>query len=119
MCGDVREITKLLQIVLFLLPLLPLLLLLLLILLLLLLVPGQGKTRIFTYPSVDDEGNVNPASVPSDDEQKLYEYLESKGSPVFAPQFRGVFNDACRGLKTVKGLGCLGFQDMPIVMVLG
>ena len=115
-CGDVREITKILQIVLF---LLPLLLLLLLILLLLLLVPGQGKTRIFTYPSVDDEGNVNPASVPSDDEQKLYEYLESKGSPVFAPQFRGVFNDACRGLKTVKGLGCLGFQDMPTVMVLG
>ncbi|CAE7385600.1 Ankrd17, partial [Symbiodinium necroappetens] len=39
----------------------------------------NGKTRIFTYPSVDDGGNVTPASVPSDDEQKLYEYLESKG----------------------------------------
>lgn len=39
----------------------------------------NGKTRIFTYPSVDDGGNVTAASVPSDDEQKLYEYLESKG----------------------------------------
>ena len=40
----------------------------------------QGTTRIFTYPSIDGEGNLTPATVPSDDEQKLYEYLESKGS---------------------------------------
>ncbi|CAE7023544.1 Ankrd17 [Symbiodinium natans] len=39
----------------------------------------NGTTRIFTYPSIDGEGNLTPATVPSDDEQKLYEYLESKG----------------------------------------
>jgi len=38
-----------------------------------------GKTRIFTYPTIDEEGNITPSSVPSDDEQRLYEYLESKG----------------------------------------
>ena len=43
---------------------------------------NRGKTNIFTYPSIDEEGNLSPCKLPEGNEQKLYEYLESIG-PVF------------------------------------
>jgi len=42
----------------------------------------RRKTNIFTYPSIDEEGNLSPCKLPEGNEQKLYEYLESIGSIV-------------------------------------
>ena len=45
--------------------------------------PDRGKTNIFTFPSIDEEGNLSPCKLPEGNEQKLYEYLESIGPVVF------------------------------------
>lgn len=40
------------------------------------------SNRIFTYPAIDEEGNVSPCDLPDGNEQQLYQYLESIGSIV-------------------------------------
>eukprot|EP00438_Fugacium_kawagutii_P019499 Skav235632 [mRNA] locus=scaffold358:410684:420403:- [translate_table: standard] len=39
----------------------------------------RRSTRIFTYPNIDEEGNVTAAKLPEGSEQELYAYLESIG----------------------------------------
>ena len=40
---------------------------------------SRGSNRIFTYPAIDEEGNVSPCDLPDGNEQQLYQYLESIG----------------------------------------